>query len=412
MKRLFLPAVLVLSAIATPAFADQNVMIEGLPDYNWYAGCFGTATGNLMGYWDRTGFPDFYTGPTGNGVAPLNSFGLNRGIRSMWASKAGFDGRSPNQPGHADDYWTYLISDQSYSYESTDTDPFVIAGRPEHTADCLCDFMGASQKKWSDLNGECAGNIDAFAFNYWDKQGALRVNFTPPSTNGQAIREVQSGIRQWTRYRGYDANVASQLADFNPLVPAGGGFHFEDLKAEILRGYPLILMLQKPAELSRNLPGMARANPEIHAIIAFHFLETDAGDQLVQYRTSWASGEAAESWAAWGPQDWAGLPGMTLRGAILFHPLPKITTIERANNKVTVRWDGPTSTLWDDINQVETPAHSYTVERAGSLGGEFVQVGDPTTDRQLTIDDPGTADLFLRVKLTTPAYTGAAGFSQ
>src|SRR5689334_7835613 len=109
MKR-FLPVSFVaLFCGVLSALADQNVMIEGLPDYTWYAGCFGTATGNLMGYWDRNGFPDFYTGPTANGVAPLNSAGLNQGIRSMWCSKAGFDGRPADQPGHADDYWTYLL---------------------------------------------------------------------------------------------------------------------------------------------------------------------------------------------------------------------------------------------------------------------------------------------------------------
>jgi hypothetical protein len=72
------------------SYSAEDVAITGMPDYDWYAGCFGTASGNVMGYWDRNGFPNLYTGPTGNGVAPLNSFGsFNQGIRSMWASKAG-----------------------------------------------------------------------------------------------------------------------------------------------------------------------------------------------------------------------------------------------------------------------------------------------------------------------------------
>src|ERR1043165_4967729 len=75
------------------AVATENVLLTGVPDYTWYAGCFGTASGNLMGYWDRHGFPDFYTGPTGGGVAPMNTIGSNVGIRSLWASKAGMDGR-------------------------------------------------------------------------------------------------------------------------------------------------------------------------------------------------------------------------------------------------------------------------------------------------------------------------------
>src|SRR5688500_7174287 len=90
---------------AVPALADKNVRIMDTPDYAWHAGCFGTAAGNLMGYWDRHGFPIFYTGPTSGGVAPLNNYGENEGINSMWASRAGFDSRPADQPGHIDDYW-------------------------------------------------------------------------------------------------------------------------------------------------------------------------------------------------------------------------------------------------------------------------------------------------------------------
>src|SRR5438552_18554802 len=88
-----------------PLWGTESVMLTEVPDYLWYAGCFGTASGNLMGYWDRHGFPNFYTGPTAGGVAPLDSRGGNYGIRSMWASKAGEDGRPADQPGHIDDYW-------------------------------------------------------------------------------------------------------------------------------------------------------------------------------------------------------------------------------------------------------------------------------------------------------------------
>src|SRR2546421_9091574 len=92
-----------------------------VPDYEWHAGCFGTACGNLMGFWDRNGFPDFYTGPTAGGVAPLDSSGGNAGIMSMWASQAGLDGRPADKPGHMDDYWHFYYGDYlgAMSYEST-----------------------------------------------------------------------------------------------------------------------------------------------------------------------------------------------------------------------------------------------------------------------------------------------------
>src|SRR2546423_13099162 len=106
-------------AFGTASGQAQDRRILDVPAYSWHAGCFPTASGNLMGYWDRNGFPNIYAGPTGGGVAPLNSNSANAGIRSMWASKAGFDGRDAQKPGHIDDYWEWFVDESSYSYQST-----------------------------------------------------------------------------------------------------------------------------------------------------------------------------------------------------------------------------------------------------------------------------------------------------
>ena len=148
---------IVLLALSQRSLAQTtNIYLREVPDYDWYGGCFGTASANLMGYWDRHGFPDFYTGPTAGGVAPLKSCGTNYGIRSLATSKAGLDGRSINNLGHIDDYWSrYAESDcngSSFSYESTDPDPYLAGGRPEHTPDCIGDFIGLSQRRWTNLN--------------------------------------------------------------------------------------------------------------------------------------------------------------------------------------------------------------------------------------------------------------------
>src|SRR5687768_8237171 len=87
-------------AAITSATAAENVTLLDVPDYAWYAGCFGTASANLIGYWDRHGLPDMYTGPTGGGVAPLDSIGVNVSIRGLWASQQGVDGRAVGKPGH------------------------------------------------------------------------------------------------------------------------------------------------------------------------------------------------------------------------------------------------------------------------------------------------------------------------
>lgn len=370
--------------------AVSNVFLTEVPDYTWYAGCFGTASGNLMGYWDRHGFPDFYTGPTAGGVAPLDSNGANQGIRSMWASKAGFDGRPADQPGHIDDYWTQYITDTFYSYQSTGPDPYLIAGRPEHNPDCLGDFMGLSQNKWTNLNGECDGNIDAFSFTFWDATGDKRTNYVPLSQIGKPIPDIPSGLRTWTQFRGYDAEVFSQLVDFNPAVPAGHGFTFNDLKAEIDAGYPVLFFLQLYNEMSRDLPpidgapGMARANPDIHGILAYGYYITDDGSQYVRYRTSWGDGNTIL--ARWSAIPWIPSLGLPVRGAIGYHPLPKITKVTPGPGTLTIAWDGPSPVLSNAVTQTAIPLASYVVKKSSSANpAVFEPVSAPSLDQSVTL---------------------------
>ena len=376
---------------STSTWSAISVVLTEVPDYSWDAGCFGTATGNLMGYWDRHGFPNFYTGPTGGGVAPLNSDGANQGIRSLWASRAGLDGRPATQPGHMDDYWV--------TYESTAPDPYTVAGRAEHTPDCTGDFFGLNQNKWDDLNGECSGNIDGFSFVFWDAAGEKR--FSDLSELGRTAPDIPSGLRAWTQFRGSQADTFSQLVDFHPNVPAGHGFTFEDLKAEIDAGYPVLLFLQEPAPLYRSLPGMDRANPNIHGMLAYGYRVDDEGVQRVRYRTSWASGDA--NLAQWTSADWeADLP---VRGVISYHPRPKITHISQASGGFTVEWEGPSSILSNVIERTSAPVHHYVVERATVLDPpNFEPVTEPTTERVLSFPNccPDEA-AFFRLKLLAPS---------
>src|ERR1051325_1636926 len=242
---------------------EVYVYLNEVPDYDWFAGAAGTACGNLAGYWDRHGFAGFYTGPTANGIAPMFNTGVNSGVGSLWATKAGYDGRPGDRPGHIDDYWTsYALPGGANSFGSVAPDPYVIAGRSEHAPDCICDFIGASQRKWTDMNGECDGNLDGFAFVYWDITGDRRTSFVPDDGSGTPGRDVPSGLRAWARWRGYDADVFSQLVDFNPNTPVGKGFSFADLKKEIDAGYPILLWLQPTNQFSRSLnPGSSTAMP-------------------------------------------------------------------------------------------------------------------------------------------------------
>ena len=391
------------SLTSGPLRADTSVILTEVPDYSWYAGCFGTASGNLMGYWDRHGLANFYTGPTAGGIAPLNSGAANAGIRSMWASKAGVDGRPANQPGHIDDYWAYYSGDSNYSYESALPDAYLTAGRPEHAPDCIGDFIGLSQKKWTNLNNECAGNIDAYSFVFWDAAGRKRTNYTHVSADA-AIPDIQSGLRAWTKYRGYDAEVVTQLTDFNPNVPAGQGFSFADLKREIDSGYPVLLFMQPFNQFSRAFGAMTNVNPAIHGMLAYGYDIPDSGPPYVVYRTSWGSGPCVVS--PWTSSDWqAGLP---VRGVICYRPKPKVTQVARGTGTVTIQWHGPTAQLYTTTEcgvsgGTTTPVHRYVLERSATLDpADFQPVGAETTGLSLTVDEASETMGFFRVRLVTP----------
>jgi hypothetical protein len=375
--------------------AAENVYLTDVPDYAWHFGCFGTATGNLMGYWDRHGLPDFYTGPTADGVAPLNSFGSNRGIRSLWASESGFDGRPADRPGHIDDYWR--------AYESVAEDPYHAAGREEHPPDCTGDFIGLSQKKWADLGGECAGNIDGYAFNFFESTGERRVNHTPATAAGMPIPDIQSGLRAWTEFRGAAAETFSQLSDVNPEVAQGKGFSFADLKAEIDAGYPVLLFMQPYDQLSRRLGGQSGQNPQIHALLAYGYVIDDTGAGYVRYRTSWASGDT--QFNVWTSDNWTpnGELNLPLRGVIGYHPLPRLVEVTRDAGSVRLRWHGPMSVLRDELYESERPVHYYVVERTTSLlDPDWQVVAGPEASLEATLSDCCEGEVFFRVKLLPP----------
>ena len=370
----------------------SNIYLTEVPDYPWIAGCFGTATGNLMGYWDRHGFPDFYTGPTGYGVAPLNAFGVNVGIQSLWASEAGLDGRPSDKLGHIDDYYR--------NYASTELDPYVLAGRAEHEPDCLGDFIGLSQNKWKNLNGECDGNIDGYSFVYWDATGNRRVNFTPGPEAGLPARDIQSGVRAWTQYRGFSADVFTQLSDINVTVPPGKGFTFQNLKAEIDAGYPVMLFLQENAVKSRTLGNMERANPLIHGMLAYGYFIGNDGAEFVRYRSGFASGDS--HLAAWKRETvWHSIA--PLRGVIGYHPSPQITGIMEGEGQVTIQWHGPDGQLYDAVTGATRKLHWYVVEKARSLSAQdFKRITAPSTSQSATVPVTSSEPAYFRVTLLPP----------
>lgn len=382
----------VCSLFLLSAQGATNVHLTGVPDYEWFAGCAGTAVGNLMGFWDRHGFPNFYTGHAGYGVAPLDSYEENYGIRSLWATKAGLDGRPIDEPGHMDDYF--------FAFAGGEPDPCVTLGRSEHQPDCLGDFIGLNQNKWKNLNGECDGNIDGYAFVYWDSSGERRWNFTPGPEAGLPAVDIQSGLRLWTESRSCTADVFTQLTDFNSEVPSGRGFAFSDFKAEIDAGYPVLMFLQDSKMKSQLISGTNRANPFIHVVLAYGYFVSDDGVGHVRIRDSYAGGDTV--FRTWTTNSWWG-DRLPVRGVIGYRPRPQITEVSLANDHIRVRWVGPDSELYDSATDAATKLHWYVLETAPSLDEtEFIPITHPTSDHVITVPTPDRQPSFFRLKLVPP----------
>jgi hypothetical protein len=241
------------------------------------------------------------------------------------------------------------------------------------------------------MAGECDGNIDAYSFVYWESKGFRRTNYIPPAT------DIQSGLRAWTKSRGYDADVFTQLADFNPEKPSTNGFTYEDVKAEINAGYPLMVFLQPTNQTSRALSGMPRANPPIHGVLIYGYQDyPEFGAPLVYIHTSWGIGYAFQGWTS---TPWLNL-GLSVRGVIGFRPKPRVRSIQRDGNSITLQWDGPSSQLFDNLAQTTTPVHRYQVQRSTTLSPDsWTDIASSTTDLSSTFTDPGGNSVFYRVKL-------------
>jgi len=90
-----------------------------------------------------------------------------------------------------------------------------------------------------------------------------------------------------------------------------------------------------------------------------------------------------------------------VRGVIGFHPHPRIRSVSRSGGNLTVSWDGPTAQL-STLAGPRSP-HSYQLERSPTLQPQaFVNVGQKTTTRTITVPDPGGGMGFYRVRLIGP----------
>lgn len=204
-------------------------MLSNVPTSSWTYGCSATSAGMIFGYYDRTGFPNMYTGPANGGVAPLSNLG---GQCSIIATKNGFDGRSVN--GHVDDYWISTGSSGPDPWEGNWT---------EHTwGDCTADYMGTNQWKWDYLNSDGVKDFnDDGSTALFSIDGPQRLNdYIPWPSAGLPQTALCHGMRLFVESRGY-AVLENYTQKIDTLYE--GGFSFADYMAEINAGCPVMIQV-------------------------------------------------------------------------------------------------------------------------------------------------------------------------
>lgn len=212
---------------------DGNMAAKTLvvPGYNWVFGCSAVSGAMIAGYYDRNGYPNMYTGPTGGGLMPLDNSPWptwSDGYRTypnlpLAASHQGVDGRTTR--GSIDDYWV--------QYGSSSQDPYVSGGWGQHSwSDAIGDYMKTSQSAYNNTDASTA------FYNWTSRSDQLTCN--DMISHNIHHRDGTYGRKLFYEARGYRVTECyNQKTDNN-----GGGFTFAHYKAEIDAGRPVMLNVQ------------------------------------------------------------------------------------------------------------------------------------------------------------------------
>ncbi|WP_162605101.1 choice-of-anchor D domain-containing protein [Geomonas oryzae] len=207
--------------------------LPGVPAFQWVFGCSAVSASMIAGYYDRTGFPNIYTGPTGGGVVPLtedagwgtwtDKTGDSYPNNPLIASHMGVDGRTTL--GSIDDYWI--------SYLSGRRDPYISGRWTQHEwGDAVGDYMKTSQSAYNNVDGSTS---------FYYINAATPLTCADMEGYGEAKLDGTYGRKLFYEARGY--TVTDCYTQMTDNVHAGG-FSFAQFKAEIDAGRPVLLNLE------------------------------------------------------------------------------------------------------------------------------------------------------------------------
>ncbi len=199
------------------------VMLDHVPAYDWSFGCSATSGAMIAGYYDNHGYINMYTGPTNNGLAPMNNSAwgtveINGETRSqcpLSATRLGVDGRTTR--GNVDDYWV--------KYMDCGSDPYQTNGWTQHEyGDCTADFMKTSQHSFLNCDGGTT-----FWFGIYGNKYISTIE-----------KDGCYGLKQFFESRGYavDTYYNQLIYGYNNNTQ---GFTFTDFQNEIDAGRPVLI---------------------------------------------------------------------------------------------------------------------------------------------------------------------------
>jgi len=223
---------------ATAVLPQPNItagvnVLSNVPAYNWSFGCTATSAAMIAGYYDRTSYPNMYTGPTNGGVMPINNSSWPdwydgtawRHQCPLSATRIDLDGRIIK--GHVDDYWI--------SYESSGPDPWDGNWTEHQYGDCTGDYMKTNQ--WFSSKGF---NTDGSTVYYSYTDGSP-ISDTDLEGFGLHIYDGPYGNKLFYESRGY--NVTQM---FTQRIQGQGtnlalGYTYDQYMAEIDAGRPVMI---------------------------------------------------------------------------------------------------------------------------------------------------------------------------
>ncbi len=205
--------------------------LGNMPSYDWVFGCSAVSGAMIAGYYDRTTYPNMYTGPANGGVMPLTDTTWPTWTdvhndtypnNPLIASHNGIDGRTIK--GSIDDYWI--------QYGSTANDPYITGGWTQHTwGTAIGDYMKTSQSAYNNTDGSTH-------FYNWTSS-ANKLTCADMVSNNISHLDGTYGRKLFYEARGYTVtDCFNQKTDNN-----SGGYTLANFQAEIDAGHPVLLNL-------------------------------------------------------------------------------------------------------------------------------------------------------------------------